>query len=197
MTSAPGLRERKKIRTRKVIRQEALRLFLEFGYEETTIEHIADASDIAPSTFFRYFPSKEHVVFADEYDSLIEHAINARPADEQVVDAVRNGIIDLSRTALAQDHDELLQRMQLIDRVPALRSRLPQHQSEETGFVASLVAQRLGREPSDFEVRVLVSLLSTIVVEVLLTWARHNGERPLDELFESSFAFVGASFASA
>ena len=55
----PSLRERKKVRTRETIRQEAFRLFDERGYDETTVEHIADAADISPTHILRYFPNKE------------------------------------------------------------------------------------------------------------------------------------------
>jgi transcriptional regulator GlxA family with amidase domain len=54
----PGLRERKKTKTRAAIREHALRLFREQGYEATTVEQIAEAAEVSHSTFFRYFPTK-------------------------------------------------------------------------------------------------------------------------------------------
>jgi AcrR family transcriptional regulator len=57
-----GLGERKKIRTRQTVRREAFRLIEENGYAATTVEQIAEAAEVSPSTFFRYFPTKESVL---------------------------------------------------------------------------------------------------------------------------------------
>ena len=68
-----------------------LRLFDERGFEQTTIADIAEAADIAPRTFFGYFPSKEDVVFADfpaEFDALAER-LRGRDEGESAIDALR------------------------------------------------------------------------------------------------------------
>ena len=77
-----GLRERKKQKTREAIQREALRLFQAQGYEATTVEQIAAAAEISPSTFFNYFPTKEDVVLYDSYDPVMLSILAARPSVE-------------------------------------------------------------------------------------------------------------------
>ena len=89
-----GLRERKKQRTRERIVEAAMSLFAERGYHATTIPDIAAAADVAPRTFFAYFPSKEAVVFHDvdrDLDSLAS-ALRDRLPGETAFDALRRWI---------------------------------------------------------------------------------------------------------
>src|SRR3954467_13009256 len=100
MTS-PGLRERKKARTRAAIREHAMRLFEEQGYAATTVDQIAEAADVSPSTFFRYFPSKEDVALSDEFDPLIIAAMRNQPAGLDPIETIRRAI----KAALAEISD--------------------------------------------------------------------------------------------
>ena len=84
-----GLRERKKARTRAAIREHALRLFREEGYQRTTVEKIAEAAEVSPSTFFRYFPTKEDVVLQDDMDTRMIEALERQPPGLGPLSAVR------------------------------------------------------------------------------------------------------------
>ena len=85
----PGLRERKKARTRAAIQEQALRLFRDQGYERTTVEQIAEAAEVSPSTFFRYFPTKEDVALYDALDPLMIEAFRSQPAALSPLAAMR------------------------------------------------------------------------------------------------------------
>src|SRR4029079_542429 len=90
--SSPGLRERKKQKTRWAIQEHALRLFAEQGYDATTIDQIAAAAEVSPSTFFRYFPTKEDLVIADEYDAVLVEGLRNQPPEVSPVEAMRQAI---------------------------------------------------------------------------------------------------------
>lgn len=81
-------RDRRKERTRQALRAAAQELFRQHGYAGTTVEQIADAADVSPRTFFRYFPAKEDLLLPDltELFGQIEQAIAARPAREHPLD---------------------------------------------------------------------------------------------------------------
>ena len=79
-------RARKKAATKHSIQGHALRLFVEKGYDATTVEEIAAAAGVSHMTFFRYFPRKEEVVEYDEYDPLLEELIAARPSTRGAAD---------------------------------------------------------------------------------------------------------------
>src|ERR1700748_304881 len=89
MIAQASLRERKKARTRASLREHALRLFREQGYQATTVEQIAAAAEVAPSTFFRYFPTKEDLLLQDDVDIRMMEAIEQQPSGVGPIAAMR------------------------------------------------------------------------------------------------------------
>jgi AcrR family transcriptional regulator len=182
-TGAPwGLRERKKMRTRLAIQREAMRLFQEQGYEATTIEQIADAVEISPSTFFNYFPSKEDVVFSDPYDPLFISRFLARPKDEPLGVAARRAMNEGLGEVFQRDRDVILARSTLILSVPALRARVWEDLMRSRDLFCAVIAERIGRDPDDFEVRVAVMTVIGAVMEASIEWVRGDGREDLLEL---------------
>jgi AcrR family transcriptional regulator len=93
---APGLRDRKKERTRLAIRDAALELFAEHGYEATTVDEIAERAEVSKATFFRYFATKGEVIFTSDGYRLepLADAIAGRPAEEHDFVAAARAIRD-------------------------------------------------------------------------------------------------------
>ena len=107
-----GLRERKKQRTRQQIIDAAMGLFAERGYQATTITDIAAAADVAPRTFFSYFPSKEAVVFHNLEGDLdgLASALRDRLPGETAFDALRRWIDSMFDEWLAEEDETLLRK---------------------------------------------------------------------------------------
>ena len=156
---AAGLRERKKARTRAAIREHALRLFHEQGYAGTTVEQIAEAAEVSPSTFFRYFPTKEDVVLLDDFDPIAIEKFEALPADMPVVTAMRTAMREAFAEAPPGYVDQWRQLNRLTMGVPELRARVLDEYTRSVGMAAGLIAGRLGRDPGDFSVRVLAGAM--------------------------------------
>ena len=165
---ALGLRERKKRRTRAAIQGEALRLFLEKGFEATTVEEIAAAAEISPSTFFNYFPSKEDVVWQDDLDPLILAAFNRQPAGVTPVAALRNAMVEVFRSVSPELDEMVRRRTALIAREEVLRTGMLSQFAGLIDQIAELVAGRYGLDAKDFRVRNLAGALLGVMMAVLL-----------------------------
>ncbi len=193
----PGLRERKKIRTRQAIRRAAYRLFAEQGYEATRVDEIADAAEVSPSTVFRYFPTKEDIVLSDEEDPVIAAALRARPADEPPLTALREAIHVASRRIYETPEAmaEVRQRMRLVASVPAIRGRLHESMAGSGAFFSAVLAERLGRSSEDLELRVFTGAVLAGLCEALLYWAEHDAEEDLHALIDRAIDVLDGALA--
>ena len=118
-----GLRERKKARTRAAIREHALRLFRENGYQRTTVEQIAAAAEVSPSTFFRYFPTKEDLVLQDDMDTRMIEAFERQPSGLSPVAAVRAGVREAFSSYTEAELETVRETTTLTMTVPEVRAR--------------------------------------------------------------------------
>lgn len=169
MAPKQGLRELKKARTRAAIQREALRLFRERGYEATTVEQVARAAEVAHTTVFRYFPTKEDLVISDEADPVFYAALRAQPPDLPPIRALRAAMRDVlaafSPADLAQGRD----RTVLILSVPALRGAAFGNFVDTMRTVTAILAERSGRSPDDL--RTLVGAAFGVMLDLMLRWS--------------------------
>jgi AcrR family transcriptional regulator len=156
-TNGPGLRERKKAETRAAIRSAALRLFREQGYHKTTTEQIVAAADVSPSTFFRYFPTKERVVLSDNIDGVMLAAFAAQPPDVPVFSALA-AAIEQGKAEVDGDNEE--ERRRLIATVPELQTARLADIDHMIEVLMDAVVLRLGLEADSFRARILTGALS-------------------------------------
>jgi AcrR family transcriptional regulator len=187
----PGLRERKKARTRAAIQREALRLFREQGYEATTIEQIAEAAEFSPSTFFRYFPTKEEVVMYDDLDPLVIAAFEAQPRELSPVAALRASIRQVFDEIPADAMRDMRERFELIMGVPELRARMIDDFLRTIEMTAGLLAARVGRSPQELEVRAFAGGFIGAVMGTIFT-APSDGSVDYVTLLDDAMAYFEA-----
>jgi TetR/AcrR family transcriptional regulator, regulator of mycofactocin system len=167
-TSIP-LRERKKADTRRRLMTAALRLFGEAGFHETTVDAIAEAADVAPRTFFRYFPAKVDVLFADheELVSQLRETLAARPDGEPVARAVRRSTL-AGVDRLQEDPGLYLTRSRLAASIPEAHARSRQLDADYEDVIAAAFAATRGTDPAtDLRAR----------VEARATWCASRAAR--------------------
>jgi AcrR family transcriptional regulator len=179
-----SLRERKKLKTRMRMRAEAFRLFREQGYDATTIDQIAEAAEVSPSTFYRYFATKEDLVVTDEYDPIIADMLRARPGDESAVASMRVVMREVAAAMIAQDRDEMLLRAHLMKAVPAVRARSLEVQGHTKQLLLELLAERSGRPVDDFETRVGVAALLAAMMEAYMCWVDDGGNADITAIMD-------------
>jgi AcrR family transcriptional regulator len=192
-----GLRERKKQRTREQIVERAMALFDEHGFEHVTIADIAAAADIAPRTFFSYFPAKEDVVWHD-FDSIfagLHEALAQRPAGESAIDTMRDWVEQL---LAGIDHSDPAERcrQRVIRASPALQA----HDRHIAGFfereLAEAIAVDLGAEPGSLRPRRVAAAATAALTELERFFDKDDPPENPMAILDEAFNFVRGGIAA-
>jgi AcrR family transcriptional regulator len=189
--SPDGLRERKKARTRASIREHALRLFREEGYQRTTVEKIAEAAEVSPSTFFRYFPTKEDVVLQDDMDVRLLEALERQPPELGAVAAVRAAARQMFASYTAADMEVLRETTALTLTVPEIRARALDEFARTIGAVAEALAKRADRPADDLAVRTAAGAIIGVIMAITMPWEGWSD----GAAFEDSFGQIDEALA--
>ncbi|OLF15128.1 TetR family transcriptional regulator [Actinophytocola xanthii] len=168
-----GLRERKKARTKAAIQQHAIRLFRAQGFAATTVEQVAEAAEVSPSTVFRYFPTKEDLVTTDLVDPVVFAAFEAQPAELSLLGAWRNAMMESFARLSDSEVDAERGRGLLALSVPELWAASLPNITRGIDTMTELSARRLGREPTDPAVRQTVGAIVGVLLVVALDWVKN------------------------
>ncbi|MEX1037749.1 MAG: TetR family transcriptional regulator [Acidimicrobiia bacterium] len=194
MGQSSSHRELKKQRTRRSIEQAALRLFEERGFDGTTIDDIAAAAEIAPRTFFHYFPSKEDVALAD-YATRLEQivaALKASPDDQAPWRALRGAFLAVGAD-YETEREHLVRRFRIIQATPSVAARNLQLQTTWEEAIAEVLADWLGRDdPGDVRPRLIAGAALAAMRASLRRWLTNDGRSRLPDHIAHCFDVLGA-----
>ncbi len=163
---------------------------MEQGYHATTVDQIADAADMSTRNFFRYFDSKEQVLFAwqQERDREILEAVAARPLTESPLTALREGL--LSVISRYQDKN-FIKLMQLVRVTPTLRAYQQEIEEPlERGLAEAVAARQDGGAASDLRPRILGAITLRLLHVAVDDWLEGGGGKDLVEHIHRAFAIV-------
>lgn len=193
--AAVGLRERKAARTRHQIVEAALDLFLTRGFDQTTMEDIAERAEIGSSTLYRYFPSKDLVILEPilGFTEMGDH-LRARPDDEPLRVALAGTIRDALHGFVTDDR--LAEVRRIVDATPGPRAKLWDIMMTSRESLEHAVGERIGI-PGDAMTAVLTARMTMVVYELAAeAWWAGDHSRPVDEVIEEVLAEVQTASVS-
>jgi AcrR family transcriptional regulator len=191
--ATPGLRARKRQQTRERLTRAAMTLFLERGFEATTLDDIAAAADVSRRNFFHYFASKEDVVFAwqEEIITALIAAVAARPAGETMLTAAENAIAAMVRQL---DPSEAIAMARLKRDNPALQARNQVKYEMLERTLAEALGKRAGHKRERLQAR-LVAMITTGAMRIGdELWTAEGAREKPEAMVKRMFAAMRAIF---
>lgn len=188
-----GLRERKRLRTRKTIARAALELFDRQGFHETPIAQIAEAADVSPRTVSGYFPHKEDLAFPDSEEAFqsLDRRLRERPPAESTADALRGWIESWVAEQAGRDEELMMQR-RIVEADEGLRAYERRLMLRAQDSIAAAIARDLGVSATELEPRMAAAATIT-VFDVLGQVLEPDGlHADALEIVDRALLFIGA-----
>ena len=185
-----GLRDRKRARTRLAIRDAALELFAEHGYEATTVDQISERAEVSKATFFRYFATKGEVIFTSEgyQHELLHDAIVSRPVDEHDFVAAARAVRDQWVPAL--DSRRIERQTRAAATSPLLRGLSLDLSAAWQEIVADALARRRELAAPDPRCRLVANLVSVALSNAVNHWVQSGCRGEFDSRLDDAFALL-------
>ncbi|MDX3071157.1 TetR family transcriptional regulator [Streptomyces sp. NPDC088354] len=194
-----GLREMTRQTVRSQIADRAMALFIEHGFDRTTIEQIAAEIGMSGRSVARYFASKEDMVVGNltAIGQGIADRLAARPVDEPLWAALRHAL-DGHVEALDRDPDgRLLATSRMLAATPALRGALAKKQLEWQELLVPLVAARLDGERRELRARAITAAVLACLNTAVNAWTESGGTERVEVLLDVTLEAVASAAAHA
>ena len=190
MSSATGLRERKRIAAMRRIQEVAPDLFDERGFEAATIEQVAERAEVSPSSVYRYFGTKEQLVLHDEFDLELLDVVQTELASHPPVDAVRRAISTLMARFFGRDEALARRKIRYWAEEPAIQAAAAQQSDQFAQSVASALADAAGRPADDLDIHVIATTLVWALIAAARHWHASGFAHPLEDELQRALTLV-------
>ena len=198
MTPGAGLRERKKQQTRERLIEAAFTLFAERGFDNVSAGEIAARADVSERTFFRYFPSKEDVIFpdAEQQRRHVDELVTNLPATLPLVEGLRQALQVISEE-VAESKELQMARARLVVSTPSLQTLILEREQEWVQIFAGAVADRLELDPAeDLRPELTAAVIVAAFRVVMNRWMRDGGEADFNQMLDRALAYVGTGLSA-
>lgn len=182
-----GLRERKRLAAMLRIQAAALDMFEARGFDAVTVEEIADASDVSPSSVYRYFGGKEAIVLWDEYDLVMDDWLVEAVRDDVPLEGLRRVVLGAVAAVTPEQMEVIKRRITLVLTTPALEQGATASTYEMAELVGRVLAERLGRPEVDLEVQVFSHAFTGGILGMFHHWHGTGYAASLQEVAERLF----------
>lgn len=187
------MRERKKTAAMRRIQQVALDLFDAHGYDAVTVEQVAAAAEVSPSSVYRYFGTKERLVLHDEYDPTILSAVSTELRSGALLDSLRHataaGMSAIDR--MGPDEQGLIKRrIRYVVREPSVRIGMLREVEAAERFARENIAARAGLAADSLELRVAVGAIVAALVGTMFSWYERGADTDLAEELDRALAML-------
>jgi AcrR family transcriptional regulator len=196
------LRERKRRETRAALSLGALRLCVQRGWENVTVDDIAAAANVSPRTFRNYFSTKAEAVAAGHLELLLRVAdeLRARPAGEPMWTAIVNSVASqfeppAQKSEMVADANRWLERTRFVVTEPAIQGEVLKASAAAQVELAEVIAARTGaRRAKDLYPQVAAAVVTSVIGTVMDRWLRDGPSGPLLPQLRKAFELVAAGF---
>jgi AcrR family transcriptional regulator len=193
-----GWREEKKQRTRDRLVEAAFALFAERGYDNVSTAEIAAQAEVSERTFFRYFPTKEEVLFPDteEQRRHVDELVSNLPDTMSLVEGLREALRTLSHE-FEQAKELQFARAQLVASTPSLQTSVLVREQQWVQSFADAIAARLDLDPrEDMRPELTAAVLVTAFRVVMSRWIQSGGRGDINQMLDQALAYVGTGLSS-